>query len=84
MADGITSDIAASRLQLYLNAEAAVLDGQEYRFADGRQLTRADLGEIRAGVTYWSALVDRLLPVQRILPTPRAVGRVRGGVYRMR
>lgn len=36
----------------YLAAELAVLNGQSYRFGD-RELTRADLPEIRAGRAEW-------------------------------
>ena len=80
---GITLEMANERLQLYLAAETKVLQGQSYEFAD-RKLTRADLAEIRAGLTYWSGLVDQLNPVERVLPVRRAVGRVRRGGYRLR
>lgn len=81
---GITLAVATERLQLYLDAEEAVLGGQTFRFADGREVSYADLEKIRAGITSWSGWVDRLNPTQRILPTPRAVGRVRAGRYRNR
>lgn len=80
---GITLETASARLDLYMKAEARVLDNQSYEIA-GRKLTRADLAEIRQGIEYWSGWVDKLNPVQRALPTLRAVGRVRGGRYRMR
>lgn len=84
MADeGITLDIASARLARYLAAEEAVLSGQSYKFAD-RELTRANLKEVRDGISYWSSLVEQLRPVERALPRRRAVGRVRGGVYRLR
>lgn len=38
----------------YIAAEIAVLKGQSYRFGE-RQLTRADLLEIRAGRREWEA-----------------------------
>lgn len=41
-------------LQAYLAAETAVLKGQSFRFGE-RQLTRADLAEIRAGRREWEA-----------------------------
>jgi hypothetical protein len=53
----ITLQIAQQRLTQYLDAEAAVLGGQEYRIAD-RSLKRADLAEIRKGIEYWSDKVD--------------------------
>lgn len=55
----ITLQIAQQRLTQYLDAEAAVLGGQEYRIAD-RSLKRADLGEIRKGIDYWSDKVENL------------------------
>lgn len=55
----ITLQIAQQRLTQYLDAEAAVLGGQEYRIAD-RSLKRADLAEIRKGIEYWSEKVDNL------------------------
>lgn len=81
---GITLAIAAERVEMYLKAETAVLGGQSHRFADGRELTRADLREIREGLAYWSAHVDRLNPDPAPLPAKRAGGRVRRGNYRMR
>lgn len=80
---GITLEIADARLKAYLAAEEKVLAGQAYEYGD-RKLTRADLGEIREGIKHWSGLVDQLNPVQRTLPVRRAVGRVRGGTYRLR
>ncbi|OWK29199.1 DUF6148 family protein [Sphingomonas dokdonensis] len=85
MADlGITLEIAAARLTAYLDAEKGVLGSQSYRFADGRELTRADLREIREGINYWQGHVDRLNPTPTVLPTPRAVGHMRRGSYRIR
>jgi len=81
---GITLEVADARLSEYMQAEATVLGGQAFDFSDGRKLQNADLAAIRAGIEYWSGWVDKLNPVQRALPTPHAVGRVRGGRYRMR
>jgi hypothetical protein len=53
MANGYTAaDIARleTRLVAYLEAEAACLRNQEYRMPDRRQVTRADLAEIRKGI----------------------------------
>lgn len=77
---GITLATADARLQAYLAAETGVLSGQSVRFADGRELTRADLREIREGIVFWQGQVDRLDPK----PIKRAVGRVRRGSYRNR
>lgn len=80
MAAGITLAIAEARLALYLAAETKVLSSQSYELGD-RKLTRADLKEIREGLAYWQSHVDRLNPSPT---TPRAVGRVRAGSYRLR
>ncbi|KAF1697981.1 primosomal replication protein PriB/PriC domain protein [Pseudoxanthomonas jiangsuensis] len=48
---------AQEMLDLYTQAEAAVLAGQSVRMGD-RQLTRADLEQIRAGRREWQARVD--------------------------
>lgn len=50
------SPTAQVMLQAYLAAETAVLSGQSFRFGE-RQLTRADLAEIRAGRREWEAKV---------------------------
>lgn len=81
---GITLEIADTRLQEYLTAEAKVLNGQSARFADGRELTNANLREIREGIAYWSGWVDRLNGTQRVQPALRAVGRMRRGSYQNR
>lgn len=44
-------------LEMYLTAEAAVLQGQSFRMGE-RQLNRADLAEIRAGRREWEAKVN--------------------------
>ena len=43
---------ASDMVTAYTEAEQAVLKGQTYRFGD-RQLTRADLAEIRNGRREW-------------------------------
>lgn len=48
---------AQDMLQHYIDAEIAVLKGQRFRQGD-RELTRADLEEIRAGRREWQARVD--------------------------
>ena len=78
---GITLAIANARLQDYLSAEQTVLGGQEFRFADGRGVTQANLKEIRDGIIFWSGQVNALNPA----PAPTAPrGRVRSGFYRNR
>ena len=49
---------AQQQHQRYLDAETAVLLGQETRLGD-RTLRRADLDSIRAGIQHWSAEVER-------------------------
>lgn len=48
---------AADMLALYIQAESAVLSGQEFTLGD-RRLRRADLAEIRAGRREWQAKVN--------------------------
>lgn len=52
---------AQQMLQRYIDAETAVLSGQSVRLGE-RQLTRADLAEIRAGRREWQQQVDRESP----------------------
>ena len=56
---GITLQIAQAQLQLYLDAEIAILKRQEYRIAD-RVMKFADLAEVRAGVELWNRRVQEL------------------------
>lgn len=49
---------AQEMLDFYIDAEVAVLGGQTVRLGD-RQLTRADLAEIRSGRKEWQAAVLR-------------------------
>ncbi len=55
---GITQAQAQAQLDAYLAAETAVLSGQHYSIA-GRELTRANLAEIRDGVKYWDSMVNK-------------------------
>jgi hypothetical protein len=47
---------ASDMLAKYLAAEVTILGGQMYRWGD-RQLTRADLAEVRAGRQEWERKV---------------------------
>lgn len=49
-------DQIKNRLQLYLEAEAAILRGQSYKIGD-RELRRPDLGEVRRAI---NSLLDEL------------------------
>jgi hypothetical protein len=54
-----------ARLASYLAAEAAVLSSQEYEIDTGigrRKLRRADLGEIRRGISECRVAVAKLTP----------------------
>jgi hypothetical protein len=48
---------ATTMLQKYLDAEAAIMDGQTVRFGE-RMLTRANLAEVQAGRREWERKVD--------------------------
>lgn len=48
---------ATDMLALYIQAEQAVLSGQEFTLGD-RRLRRADLAEIRQGRREWQAAVN--------------------------
>ena len=52
-------EILKSRLQLYLEAEAAILRGQEYRIGS-RMLRRPDLSEVRKMIDDLAEEIDRL------------------------
>lgn len=50
----LSSTVCRERLQKYLDAEEKALNGQSYSIG-GRQLTRANLKEIRDGITLWAS-----------------------------
>lgn len=54
-----TLEQAREHLNSWLQAELAVSTGQRYRIGT-RELTRADLSEIRERINYWSNEVARL------------------------
>lgn len=56
---GITLEQAQTQLNTYLAAETAVLGGQRYTI-NGRELWRANLAEIQAGIETWNARVIQL------------------------
>ena len=68
----IDLEFAKERLALYYAAEEKVLTGQSYSLG-GRTLTRANLSEIRAGVTLWEGRVSRLKKTGRKGPTFRSI-----------
>ena len=56
---GITLDEAKESLRLWLEAERAVATGQSYKIGS-RSLTRANLSDIAARITYWRNEVAKL------------------------
>ena len=60
----ITLAQAEAQLSSYLAAETAALSGQSYSIA-GRSLTRANLKDIRDGITYWNSKVNELSRTNR-------------------
>ena len=56
---GITLEIARERLKIWLDAESNVAINQAYTIG-GKSFTRANLGEIRKQIEYWSNMVTRL------------------------
>lgn len=60
---GITLEQAEARLTAYMAAEEAVLAGQSYKLNAGgveREVRKADLAAIQAGVSLWQSRVNRL------------------------
>jgi hypothetical protein len=53
---GITLAQAQTRLDEYLAAEVAVLAGQSYKIGE-REMRRANLAEIQAGIKIWDQRV---------------------------
>lgn len=62
---GITLVIAEAKLQLWLDAEGKVANGQAWSF-EGRQMTRANLNEIRDQIIFWESKIEKLSPRQKI------------------
>lgn len=56
---GLTQAQAETQLAAYLEAETKVLQNQAYTIGS-RSYTRADLAEIREGIRFWNAEVQRL------------------------
>lgn len=61
---GITLEIARTHLKEWLEAELELTTHQSYRLGN-EALTRADLGEVRKMVQYWSGKVDALQRARR-------------------
>lgn len=61
---GITLEMAQERLMLWLEADAAVSTGQEYRMGTKR-LTRADAEQIRKNIEFWEGKVAELDAVSK-------------------
>ena len=72
MSRQIQIESAREMLAGWMEAERAVMTGQEYRIGT-RMLRRADLREIAERIRYWKAEVDRLegnsgIRVQQVIP----------------
>lgn len=61
---GITLERAILHLEAWLDAELAVSAGQSYSVGS-RQLTRANLSEIRKQITYWRGEISSLSGTRR-------------------
>lgn len=57
---GITLEQAQAKLDGWIKAEEELQVSQSYRLPDGRQVTKADLGEIGRRIEYWNRMVIRL------------------------
>lgn len=69
---GITLEVAQSHLEAWLAAELAVSTGQSYSIGS-RQLTRANLTEIRKQISFWRNEIAALsgrgrIKAQRFVP----------------
>lgn len=56
---GITLAQAQAKLDEYMAAETAILSGQSYKIGE-RELRRADLAVIQAGIDTWNKRVTEL------------------------
>ena len=56
---GITLAQAQARLDLWMDADAALTRNQRYRIGE-RELTRADARTVRENIEYWDRAVRRL------------------------
>lgn len=60
----ITLEEAKSKLKLWMDAESNVAINQAYTIG-GKSFTRANLGEIRKQIEYWSNMVTKLENVKK-------------------
>lgn len=70
----ISRQAAQTQLDLYIQCERDILTHGQSTRMDDRMRTRADLVEVRNGITYWSAMVERLagrrrIRIRNIIPT---------------
>ena len=61
MSTGLTLEEARIRYRDYLNAEQAILLGQEYELATGEKVKKANLKEVQAGLKLWEERCDELV-----------------------
>lgn len=66
----MTIEQAKQHLQAWLDADLALSTGKEYTIGS-RRLTRANVGEVKDRISYWSREVARLeggTRVRRVIP----------------
>lgn len=69
----IPYEVAKERLNMWLDANAAVATGQSYTIGS-RSLTRANLNDIQSQIEYWSSIVTKCesghksIYIQRVIP----------------
>lgn len=59
MSSAITREVAVEHLNTWLEAEEVVATGQSYSIGS-RNLTRADLSDIRQEIEYWNDKVSEI------------------------
>jgi len=64
----ITLAEAQSQLQVWIAASTAIASSQEY-WVNGRRMKRADAGEVRRQINYWSTIVTQLTNSANSMPT---------------
>lgn len=67
-------EVVRQRLNMWLDAEAAVAKGQSYEI-DNQKLVRADLGDIREQIKFWQAQEAKSIRASRGRRAKRIVPR---------
>lgn len=61
---GVTLEIAQQNLELWIEASQQLTTHQRYKLGS-RELTMADLGEVRRMIEFWESRVTALDPARR-------------------